>query len=791
MVELKALDKLTTQELEAIENHSPAFKKYRRILSESQNITELYKRRLTAWCECTAATVLNSASPLDVCRYWSYATDQILIESWKSYGLHQEGLSLFALGKLGSEELNLSSDIDLLIVSERPVGIEAELKAKNWLRQLSQATENGFLYRVDMDLRPGGRFANLIPSTNLLTDYYWGQGETWERLALIRLRPIIAQDHVKQEVLELRKAFSYRKYLDYSILEDLKILRQSLFDNINEKKGFKNIKLCPGGIRDIELLIHSQQVIHGGRNASLQTNRTNEAMQSLFTNELLDKNNFESIESIYWQLRQTENLLQCKEDRQTYLIDKKSELPNFDITKDIIGSLIGDPLPVKKLPETYEAQISWLESLGLDAQKAEDAWQKIIKALSFRQSRTNLNAYKEAVIYDFMKHISKGINPLLGINYLADFIYASRAKSSLFTVLAQSPNLVSDLSKLFTSSSYASQIVTSRPELIDSLFLQQSAVVGEDLQEKLENLLDQKFISQVSLGLRFLNSNEVQALTYDLSVLADKIIHELSEEIKKQFPSSLNILKLGKWGRLEASFKSDLDFVLVGDATLSEQDAKFSKRLISRMTEAHRGGSLYGIDLRLRPNGEAGPLVVTRDNLLSFIKDKADAWQRQSYYITRSADQDLQEQMRKSIVEKSFSDSDLVELLRIREMLWKKAGQNDIKYSKGGLVDIEFAVQIRLIMDGLYADSTPEGLELLFPNETNLIKNYFFLRRHELLSQFVLNQSISAVKESSWVSANMHKIYAKNWQSFHADLNQRLDQNYRILKGLDPVLSQA
>src|SRR5690606_4306300 len=160
------------------------------------------------------------------------------------------------LGKLGANELNLSSDIDLMIVTEEMPRQEQFRAARQFVARLSEGGPSGFCFRVDLDLRPGGQFSPLSCSATQLQDYYWSLGETWERLALVRFRAVCGEKATIQQVEDIVRRYCYRKHLDYGLLEDLKKLRSQIHHHHFNAKAV-NLKLVPGGIRDIELFVHA------------------------------------------------------------------------------------------------------------------------------------------------------------------------------------------------------------------------------------------------------------------------------------------------------------------------------------------------------------------------------------------------------------------------------------------------------------------------------------------------------------------------------------------------------
>ncbi len=163
-------------------------------------------------------------------------------------------VALFALGKLGCLELNLSSDVDVLLVAENEAAVSLP-RLRKFQKLLTERTFSGFVFRVDFDLRPGGKQGPLIPTLDQFKDYYGNYGETWERLAFVRLRPLCGDDFIKKEVMAFARKFSFRRHLDFTLLEDLKNLRTKIQGHYwaRTQHHVVDLKLGVGGIRDVEL----------------------------------------------------------------------------------------------------------------------------------------------------------------------------------------------------------------------------------------------------------------------------------------------------------------------------------------------------------------------------------------------------------------------------------------------------------------------------------------------------------------------------------------------------------
>ncbi|NIV74018.1 MAG: bifunctional [glutamate--ammonia ligase]-adenylyl-L-tyrosine phosphorylase/[glutamate--ammonia-ligase] adenylyltransferase [Gammaproteobacteria bacterium] len=238
-------------------------------------------------------------------------------------------LVVFALGKLGAEELNFSSDIDLILAfpeGGRTHGGRRALAneefflrlARRLIKILDRNTEDGFLFRVDMRLRPFGTSGPLVSSFNALEDYYQIHGRDWERYALIRARPIAGDIDGGERLLEDLRPFVYRRYLDFGALESLRDMKRLIAQEVQRKGLAQNIKLGPGGIREIEFIGQAFQMVRGGREANLRDRRILKVLERLGERGHLPAHAVNELSAAYRFLRTCEHRLQQAEDRQTH-----------------------------------------------------------------------------------------------------------------------------------------------------------------------------------------------------------------------------------------------------------------------------------------------------------------------------------------------------------------------------------------------------------------------------------------------------------------------------------------
>lgn len=760
------------------------------------------------WLTMALANYWEKADSYAICRLWSQFTDVLVAEIFSQY-FDTTQVALLALGKWGSEELNLSSDIDLIILahSEAEKWIPAARKFK---QHLEEKTPEGFLYRIDFDLRPGGKHSPLVPSLDQFCDYYQNYGENWERLALLRLRPICGSPELIKACLELRQGFCFRRHLDYSLFEDLKNLRGKIQNNISERTArgelFSkenstnspvNLKLHPGAIRDIELFVHSLQIIHGGRHQGLRSHSTKEMMSALKSLKILPSQDLDFLESLFWKLRWLENIAQSIGDTQTHVIDwstlttlssdssrienkYKTCISSLSKSDAIVSGIIGK----STIPRAKNLSS---EDQGLLQATLNEIGE--IPILSRHKSR-DLVA-RENFLHNFITYLNEFQSPKqTALHFLKDFCRAVRAKASFFSLLNHYPELIRDLAWLFGKSPYLSRIICLRPELLDSLIYRSMESGSTDPETLLTQLSEKKLLGEVLAGIEFLKTGHMQNLTQGLSSLADEIIHSIQKNLGAE---NLNILCLGKWGGQEIGFRSDLDFIILTNHEATETDLKIARQLVTRISVPHRGGSLYEIDLRLRPTGRAGPMVMAFTELNNYCAElsehKIQAWEKQAYlkgrFLNLNTHTGILPLPWNQYISKALSISEIIELKSIGEKL--SSNRTDIKLCPGGLIDIELAVQTYLLSQKL-KPSNSNICQMLDQLPASLGKklqdNYLFLRSLEqYLHLFGLkpNELFSEFAQTHFATLNNDRFI-----NLKENLQTVLDENLKILSQFDP-----
>ncbi len=805
---VESLESFTFEEISECRKHCPAVDRYFQVVSATpqDELDQLRFERNVHWLRAALATYWKKTTTEEVCRFWSQTTDEIVQKAWlMSFGADFPAI-LFALGKWGSKELNLSSDIDFLIVSEDRVVVPEE-KLRRFQRLLSEKTSFGFCFRLDWDLRPGGRLGPLISSAGQVEDYYGNYGQTWERLVFVRLRPVIGSEHIHTRLKRFLERFTYRKHLDFSVVEDLKEIRSQLHNKAPKDSESLHLKLHKGGIRDIELYTHSLQIIHGGREPRVRGVSTTQALRALVQFGFLDPKDGEFLEKTYWEFRHWENWIQIKEDRQTHTLFLQ-EVSDSDVLEtlknralkvcEILVHLFGSLIETSHLPMSEEEQEAWLVKLGFSSELVREVWPKLMAAESRSQRQTHDERVRREFLYQFVEELAQSpLDKNLGLSLLYEFVHAIRAKASFFTLLLREPKLIRDLAWFFSTSPYLGGLLASRPELLDHFMLGVQEQPSTDMGQFLEEMVDRRLGGELVISHHFLAQRDVGALTEALSTMADDICQLLLDRVREEIDqnSHLNIVALGKWGGRELGLHSDIDFILVTSNPPQEKDHRIARRFVSRISEPHRGGKIYSIDMRLRPTGKAGPLLVEEQRWKQYIQQESEPWERQAYLKSRPLNK-LYWDPAHEVVQRGLSETDLKRLSEIRvKILGEAKGPLDLKRVEGGILDIELSVQTALLLHRLLPKG-PSTLEMISTLEeassrwrqrgNELRRFYGEFRRWEQIHQLTNLQSGASFMEGSSGFQRTAHLFGKSEAELSASIHDALEAVQTTLKDLDP-----
>ncbi|MFN7951082.1 MAG: bifunctional [glutamate--ammonia ligase]-adenylyl-L-tyrosine phosphorylase/[glutamate--ammonia-ligase] adenylyltransferase [bacterium] len=762
------------------------------------------------------------------------------------------GFVVLGMGKLGGRELNFSSDIDLIYLfhSDReetlgnregegqiPVGTFFAKLGERLTQALSRSTDDGFAMRVDLRLRPMGTSGAVAHSLRNALLYYEAYGRTWERAALLKARPVAGNRALGEAFLKAVEPFVYRRYLDYSTVEDMKEMKRRI--DVGLAPGgehIRNVKLGKGGIREIEFVVQTLALINAGKDRRIRVRGALEALPLLAAHGYLSTEDHDRLHAAYVFLRHVEHRIQIVTERQSHrLPTDREEMRNLARRMGYRSGERGDLTDAFALDlETHRAAVSAIfrtffhEAEGertrrvrpevralFDTPDLESVTNAQLAQLGFDDlaaARRALGVLRDGppkspttgeakarldrVAPLLMEEAASSPQPDLALANLERFLQRSGARSAYLSLLAENPTITRLLMRLMSSSVFLSEILIAHPELIDGLIragasgpLRSRDELAGDLAERLRQADDEEevfealrvFRTEETLRIGFhdvIGNLELEALTAQLSDVAEVCLAAALDWTLEQTtarygrpmgedrrPARFGVLGLGKLGGREIQYGSDLDLIFLYDPPGATEGrdrtilngeffAKLAQRLITTLSAVTASGIVYPIDVRLRPSGNAGPLVTSLDSFRRYHEREAALWERQSLIKARvvAGDAGLAAEAAAirdhAVYGRGITVEEVAEIRRMRsrmelERARQVEGAVDLKLGPGGLVDVEFAVQVLLLRHGhahpliRHAD-TLGALEaialeaLLSPTDTEaLSRGYLFLRRIE------------------------------------------------------------
>lgn len=418
-------------------------------------------------------------------------------------------LNIIGMGKLGGKELNFSSDIDLICCYSE----DGQLKGfgqqsykqyftnvvKLFKQFLHESTVDGFVYRVDLRLRPWGDSGPIVLSHSGFEHYYQLHGREWEQYAMVKARVITGNEKDKQHLQSILTPFVYRRYHDYRVFDGLASLKHKIDQQAKNKSPRYNVKIGRGGIREIEFYVQAFQILKGGRNHKLQTPSLYQAINVLSAFELTEQHELEQMRDSYCFLRMLENRIQMMNDQQTHqipdkqnLLDRISLLMDYDDWNALEQDLIKHRNRVNKLFSTLfvqenktpaekkvdispdeldeQAHRDWIQTMnfiqGEDIhQQLQDFYQS--KALLFMSDKAKKRF--RSFFPELLKQVAAHPQQQALLSKLLSLLSSIAGRSVYFELLYQHPALLTRLVDLFESSDWIASEVTSHPILLESL----------------------------------------------------------------------------------------------------------------------------------------------------------------------------------------------------------------------------------------------------------------------------------------------------------------------------------
>lgn len=632
----------------------------------------------------------------------------------------------------------------------------------------------------------------IVQSVESALLYYESWGQCWERSALIKARPVAGNRELGDTFLEEVRPFVYRRYLDFSTVEELREMKAMIERQQLSSPGAaeRNVKIGRGGIREVEFFVQALQLVNGGYEPDIRESNTLRALAKLCRHGHVPDEEAEALSEAYRFLRNAEHKIQIFAEAQSHEIveeeeralarrlgfsahraegeeagrfwnelrkhtnkvhaaferlfysaqremSSRGEKPGFDTWRDL---------------ENKEAVVAELAGRGFE--EPETAYSDLLSVRD-GEGAGPPSARRAKLMRDLMPALMAEIlaaaEPAQALHNLAEFGRRIGVRTGFLSLLKENPNTTRLLVKLFAHSQFLSELFIGRPELLDSLIrvdltritksreemiVELAAYVEKaaDLEAKLDRLRRYRSEEFLRLGLHDLGGKlEVDETVLQLSDLAetclDQALQLASHELEQQYGNLQSfrfaVLAMGKLGGRELEYNSDLDLIFLydspegaqtkggrlGKATAHEYYVKLGQRLISFLSAPTAEGIVYQLDMRLRPSGRSGPLVSSLDAFARYHESSSELWERQALIKGRyvAGDEELGKKVENIAQRFAFgaglTDADLAQIhhLRMRmerELAREDPSRFDVKTGRGGLIDVEFLVQMLQLKHG-------------------------------------------------------------------------------------------
>lgn len=689
------------------------------------------------------------------------ARDVLLVSSRLA---HAEHLLIVGMGKLGGNELNYASDIDIIFVSPNDTDPARDESAAREIMRIA-----GRCFRVDVNLRPEGRSGRL---TRTLPSYeaYWRQwAEPWEFQALLKARPASGPAELGRHLLDAIDLHLWERPFSADELRSLRTMKARAEAEVaRSKSAGRDLKRGAGGIRDVEFSVQLLQLVHGRHDPDLRSPTTLDALNELSSAAYIDHQDAFVLSGCYRFLRTVEHRLQLVDEQQVHAVPKDdaererlarvlgyrpdadlSALGAFDaelISRQATVRSVYERLYFRPLLEAFSDSTGRLSRIAAEERLA---------AFGFRESERTREAVQELtrgltrssrlmdqflpLLLGWLADSPDPDQGLLGLRTLAS---GTQRTTELVRSFRESPEAARRLSLILGTSRLLGRLLEHNPDLIAELAENDPMALQspDELIETAQAMLTWRDPSERNVALRRSNERELvriatrdllgfstlQATEAHLTRLAEATLQTALGACDPRIPFA--IVSLGRFGGAELSYASDLDVLFVYEgadaAALAEAErvATALLRFVGGDTPVER---IWALDLNLRPEGRHGPLARSIEGFDAYFQRWADVWERQALARARpvAGDMALAERFMKlvdhHVWQLPFTDEHIREIRRVKARIERErlpAGddpQFHLKLGRGALVDVEFCVQLLQLQHGARSPGTMRALSLL------------------------------------------------------------------------------
>lgn len=777
------------------------------------------------------------------------------------------GFAVIALGKHGSRELNYSSDIDPILIfdprtlphgsREEPADAAVRL-ARRMNEILSARDGDGYVFRVDLRLRPSPEVTPIAIPVDAAISYYESMALGWEQAAFVRARACAGDRALGEDFLQAIRPFIWRRSLDFGAIDAILDISRRIRDHYAGGQAFGlgyDLKRGRGGIREVEFFAQVHQLIHGGRRSELRVGATRGALQALCRAEVIEPDVANQLDAAYVLFRTIEHRLQMVDDRQTHELPTSREaLCNvahlhgldsgetlLDLLRphvDWVGTNYDRLMPERaddRLAPVHDVLVGQLSAMGFPETGAETAAARIMRWRdgSVRALRsTSAREAFERLLPGLFAQLATAPDTLGALNRLDDIIVGLPSTINFFKLLVARPLLLTMLVEILSHAPTLANDLARRVDLLDGL-IDASALeptpdvpelaawlargeVGDDYQLLLDRVRQKVGERRFALGAQIVcgaaDPLEVGAgygrlAQGAIEVLTRATIEEFARLHGRVEHGELVIVALGRLGGGVLTHASDLDliYLFTGDFAAESDGPKplgstqYFNRLAQRVGNAlsvpTASGPLYQVDTRLRPFGTQGLLAASLDSFAKYQKD--DAWTWEHLALTRARP-----------IYGSPKAVDAVGVI-IREVLMRErdvgalerdavkmrcditthkppAGPLDVKLAEGGLVDLEFVIEVTQLSKSVALEQNLGASVCalvsagLLPQ--SLIEAHDLLTRYLIVSRLVSPASTEPREPTRQLVAA--RCGARDWRDLLAKLQnarQSVAQSWRAI----------
>ena len=696
---------------------------------------------------------------------------------------HPIRLAILGLGKLGGNELNFNSDIDIVFANDGKgvstgrrrldAGRYLQLVSRELIRLLDSVTTHGRVWVVDTRLRPFGEAGALVWSLSAMEQYFLNEGRTWERYAWLKAAPAAGDLRTAKRLLRGIEPFIYRRYLDYGIFDSLRDLHARIEAATRNQDGV-DIKRGPDGIRAAEFLVQSQQILRGGRDLTLRRPGFLPGLEACAALGLIEAAPAEELAEAYSYLRILENRLQAMTGRQSHhlpsepnALDRLAALMGYSNRAELqeetaahrqrIGALFSArfhaPAPGDKTaPQIWPPPANLEESLSDLGFTQPDKTASELLALNKRLNRRNITPEGQRRLERLMPELLQAAANAGGtddlVPALLGLVEQISRRSAYLSLLHEKPQTLARLVRVFSISEVISRWITQSPQLLDDLLdpihgldlPALPAVHAEAMEDSLNNLSRWRQAGFLRTALAELDERLTPIEAGErLSQIAETVLAEILCLLEAQH-SDMAVIAYGNLGASSLHYSSDLDLVFLHGA--DPPPVRCAQRLISLMQTPLPGGRLFEIDTRLRPNGRAGMLLSRVDSFEHYQSQQAWTWEHQALIRARWVVGSRQlkerfEQIRRQVLEQPRCSREVCKALS--DMRARQQRERSETSIKALMTDLQYIAEAGVLCKGA--------------------------QNPELIGARALDQQIDLLGKCGWLTESTADALTQVWQS--------------------------